>query len=172
VPCGEQVLEQRARDSAEQALRPESLASLRCMVEAMRRAGARNIAAIQSWRSCFGSVDGVSSVEYRLSSPKLSVSVNLNRAGGRLAPSWRPDQQERTRTAAQRGRGQQPDTKMPGSELGWHVRVHDAIAATARTVTEIGDFARDSMGVEPGPGYDGDMVEAVLRQSSGPLARL
>ena len=52
---------------------------------------------------------------------------------------------------------------MPGSE-GWHVRVHDAIAATARTVTGIGDFVRDYMGLEPGPGYGGDMVEAVRQR--------
>ena len=45
--------------------------------------------------------------------------------------------------------------------------MHDAIAATVRTVTVIADFARDYMGLEPGPGYAGDMIEAVRRDDSG-----
>ena len=50
---------------------------------------------------------------------------------------------------------------------GWNVRVHDAIAATERTVAQIKMFCEDYMGLDPGGGYNADMVEAVRRQRAG-----
>lgn len=123
------VLQQRSADSPSAALSAAGFAALGVNVGAMQAAGARNVGAIRAWRSNYGNAEsgdggGMSAREQ---------SALVGRAEGELARKFLT-----ARAATERG-GVHDGHSTPTTEDGWHVRVHDAIAATERTVAQVGD---------------------------------
>lgn len=101
--CVHAVLLQRAVDDCGT---PESLREMGARVWEMEAAGARNVAAIKTWRR--------------------DVSTVVTGGAGRSRDQAAAIEEE--------------------EEATWAQRVHDAIAATERTVSEIVEFCRHSLG--------------------------
>ena len=171
------VLHQRSTETAEHAVSAAGYASMGPKIEAMERAGARNVEAIRAWRRAIGDAG----LGTQASSPVLqlswggasepataasSVSTAVVGGGGGLeqqGPHRGPAEPllpskipigggGSSSSSSSAPSSQAPPDPDDAEEAAWHVRVRDAMTASAETVAEIASFVRDYLGLQTAAG--------------------